>query len=833
MVHLRVQAAEHSQEIDTDEAVVTIGRASRNTVRISDDQSSREHCRIERSPDGSWRLVDLASRNGTHLNGQLVDQRPLAHGDVIRIGSTTITFELPTGERAAAEPDGPRATPEPQGPKAIRLVFTAGSKQGHTEVIFEKLTSIGRRPQNTIVLSDRGVSNRHAEIRRGPDGFVLVDIGSRNGTFHNGRLILRNAIAPGDQIRIGKTCIQVKGATLDADTAAQATVAAAEPAEPEEGMGPETTHDALVASATWPRTAAALGVAIAIAATAGYSFRRDIRAWVTSAPRRVPDLLDGTGSFDDAKARQAWQPAPDTEARLTHGRLELVLPSRGPIGSLASCVCSEPLEVTRYKRYAVSARVRSERLASGFAGVLATWVGRQPWQPRAGLLLRPEPGPEPWARASQVLAPPPWADLLELRCVAAANSGLAAFDDVAIVEAQRGEPLPRLVAGPLALVMDTPVLLSLTHDETLVSAGAGIVVDPGERSTAVRQPRGAVASGFPKLKDGRYQCRSTIVLPPDGVELWIEQTAARGQGGLRLDYKVWTSKELAVEFAGLELPCDASVLRSGLDVRTASGFVEPARDETAFAVDDVSGVAWSVGGGRLFVASDAPLAVESRSDGARGALLVGRRGAVLRQAPMTLSLSLRGTTPAEERGFAAALLAARTAARRKRYGEAIRRFEELARLHPQRRAAVEAARTHMAQLRREAVARADQALRLLERAELTGEDTHFDAAEAALQPLRAGLKGTAHEKRIADALTQCRERRLATAQRRDERQAASLLRTAREQHNSQNRHIARLYCRELLARFPRSAAADDARAFLRTLDQPPPPAPKAPAPKGQ
>jgi hypothetical protein len=342
-----------------------------------------------------------------------------------------------------------------------------------------------------------------------------------------------------------------------------------------------------------------------------------------------------------------------------------------------------------------------------------------------------------------------------------------------------------------------------------------------------------VASGFPKFEGGRYQCRSTVVLPPDGVELSVEQTVARGQGALRLDYRVWTTKELAVEFAGLELPCDASMLRSGLDVRTASGFFQPARDETSFALDDVSGIAWSVGGGRLFVASDTPFALESRSEGARAVLLVGRRGAVLRQAPMALSLSLRATTPAEERGFAAALLAAQAAARHKRYGEAIRRFEELARLHPQRRAAVEAARTHMAQLRREAVARADEALRLLLRAELTGEGRHFDAAEAALEPLRAGLKGTAHEKKITDALTQCKERRLAAAQRGDERQAASLLRTAREQHNSQHSRIARLYCRELLVGFPKSAAAADARAFLNVLEQPPPPKPKTPAPKGK
>jgi len=50
--------------------------------------------------------------------------------------------------------------------------------------------TIGRLPENTLVLDDPGVSRRHALIHaHGPSGYWLVDFGSRNGVTLNGRRI--------------------------------------------------------------------------------------------------------------------------------------------------------------------------------------------------------------------------------------------------------------------------------------------------------------------------------------------------------------------------------------------------------------------------------------------------------------------------------------------------------------------------------------------------------------------------------------------------------------------------------------------------------------------
>ena len=72
--------------------VTTLGRAPTNRVVLRDDVCSRNHCEIFYS-DSAWTLRDLKSRNGTHVNGDLVhDDWELQEGQVIQIGSCAIGF---------------------------------------------------------------------------------------------------------------------------------------------------------------------------------------------------------------------------------------------------------------------------------------------------------------------------------------------------------------------------------------------------------------------------------------------------------------------------------------------------------------------------------------------------------------------------------------------------------------------------------------------------------------------------------------------------------------------------------------------------------------------
>jgi adenylate cyclase len=67
--------------------------------------------------------------------------------------------------------------------------------------------SIGRGADNQLPLQDDMASRRHALIHdRGKDGFWIVDLGSRNGTYRNNRRVQQPArLRDGDSIRVGST----------------------------------------------------------------------------------------------------------------------------------------------------------------------------------------------------------------------------------------------------------------------------------------------------------------------------------------------------------------------------------------------------------------------------------------------------------------------------------------------------------------------------------------------------------------------------------------------------------------------------------------------------
>jgi hypothetical protein len=69
----------------------------------------------------------------------------------------------------------------------------------------EHVVTIGRRAESTIVLSDPNVSRNHAEIRPAGSGWVLVDLGSTNGSRVDGVRISIQPLEDGNEISFGNT----------------------------------------------------------------------------------------------------------------------------------------------------------------------------------------------------------------------------------------------------------------------------------------------------------------------------------------------------------------------------------------------------------------------------------------------------------------------------------------------------------------------------------------------------------------------------------------------------------------------------------------------------
>lgn len=66
-------------------------------------------------------------------------------------------------------------------------------------------TTVGRAPDNTLVIDDPQVSAHHVELSASREGFMLRDLGSLNGTFVKGGRISESPLFLGDEIEIGST----------------------------------------------------------------------------------------------------------------------------------------------------------------------------------------------------------------------------------------------------------------------------------------------------------------------------------------------------------------------------------------------------------------------------------------------------------------------------------------------------------------------------------------------------------------------------------------------------------------------------------------------------
>jgi pSer/pThr/pTyr-binding forkhead associated (FHA) protein len=73
---------------------MVIGRGHEAQLVLNDHDVSRAHLEIERDPDGSV-ARDLASKNGLEVNGKMLRERRLRHGDVLRIGATSLLYQDP------------------------------------------------------------------------------------------------------------------------------------------------------------------------------------------------------------------------------------------------------------------------------------------------------------------------------------------------------------------------------------------------------------------------------------------------------------------------------------------------------------------------------------------------------------------------------------------------------------------------------------------------------------------------------------------------------------------------------------------------------------------
>jgi pSer/pThr/pTyr-binding forkhead associated (FHA) protein len=89
----------------------------------------------------------------------------------------------------------------------IRFRQIKGADSGREFEFNQELIRIGRMPDSDVNFDpevDLDASGRHAEIRNEDGRYLLIDTGSRNGTWLNGQRIKHAALSSGDEIELGR-----------------------------------------------------------------------------------------------------------------------------------------------------------------------------------------------------------------------------------------------------------------------------------------------------------------------------------------------------------------------------------------------------------------------------------------------------------------------------------------------------------------------------------------------------------------------------------------------------------------------------------------------------
>lgn len=176
-----------------DKQIINIGRGAANDIVITNQSVSSQHVQIIRQgsqlvlvhphPDRKQTLNGLLYQ-GRKIRGDEYFRKVLTHGDFFRIGNESGTFVTLTYHDGSSEREDELP---PMRPISLR----------------DAEVTLGRLPDNSVVLSHPQVSAHHARLVREGGSYRIFDLGSTNHVYVNAQLVTNHLLKMGDEIRIG------------------------------------------------------------------------------------------------------------------------------------------------------------------------------------------------------------------------------------------------------------------------------------------------------------------------------------------------------------------------------------------------------------------------------------------------------------------------------------------------------------------------------------------------------------------------------------------------------------------------------------------------------
>lgn len=526
-------------------------------------------------------------------------------------------------------------------PSMPHIIIKDGA-QPRTEKLQAEVTALGRVAQGSagIVIKDPSLSRQHAEIRKKGEGYVIVDLGSRNGTFVNGVQTKEQPLAPGDKIELGNIVIVFDREIAGRDYAprkkgageAEPAAAAPDAGETKRRGDSEKHRRAAPSLATpdlnewhrvWslnpvPLIAVAGLLVLVIGGLSAFS------RWRSSQVPVVEGNLLAAGTFEEGI--KGWEAAPGSKAALSastdaahSGKGALAIDASG--GALVQIVqASTALMPEPGRACRVSGWIRGDAF-NGKVSIGLRWFRAEEDLPCDETSAVLADATSAWTLAEGTVTPPH--DAVSARCFIAVigKSGKVVVDDLSVVEtaaaAEDGSRVGLDAPSGLRLEIDRRgVFGALLHGTPVLAFGHPVLTAGAESFPQTLVPSGAAWS----TKGSTQSVARAWMHPTDGHGFDGAVSASVDASGTAVGYEL---PGLASAEARIEMQIPWKTGRGPWKVTDAAG--ERTLAET-FTAKEATGLSLGLGDSELRWTFDGPMTVEGDRAGGLAELTIRNRG---------------------------------------------------------------------------------------------------------------------------------------------------------------------------------------------------------------
>lgn len=186
------------------QGVKRIGSARDADIGLRGPDILPNHCELQVGGQGV--MLKIAAGAAVSVNDRPVDGLiALRAGDRIAFGGVQAQLVALDSPRTTAGPSA-AAPADDVGTTTVRAALPKYALRAQTGRHLGRIyplaaaTVVGRAPDCQLRLEDTSLSRKHAKLIPTNEGVVIEDLGSTNGSFHNGKRVQRAVAQPGDEI---------------------------------------------------------------------------------------------------------------------------------------------------------------------------------------------------------------------------------------------------------------------------------------------------------------------------------------------------------------------------------------------------------------------------------------------------------------------------------------------------------------------------------------------------------------------------------------------------------------------------------------------------------